>query len=308
MTNEKIMTELMQVKSDLLFHDLICQEDKRIIEWIIMHVLGCSYNDVHDKVKVGNVRLTRIDDKDRSKYIDLMLEYNNYKVVFELNNSFRGIYTRNNIYAGTVLINNYKLNDDKELHDNYYRKVVKIILINLNWHATEIMKENIPSKKEFDLPYNELDDKDYLVKIININLDYYDKICYDDVDECDKFYKLLTVKSKEEMYNIMQKEKMLSYYGNKIIELSSNPKYKEDIMYRMDQIIEDNVGIQTSYLEGKNVGILEGRKEGFEQGIEQGIEKNKKETIKNMLADKLPLETISKYVGLSIKEIKSMML
>lgn len=79
-------------------------------------------------------------------------------------------------------------------------------------------------------------------------------------------------------------------------------------MYRMDQIIEDNVGIQTSYLEGKNVGILEGRKEGFEQGIEQGIEKNKKETIKNMLADKLPLETISKYVGLSIKEIKSMML
>ena len=49
-----------------------------------------------------------------------------------------------------------------------------------------------------------LDDKDYLVKIININLDYYDKICYDDVDECDKFYKLLTVKSKEEMYNIMR--------------------------------------------------------------------------------------------------------
>ena len=268
MTNEKLITtELMQVKADLLFHDLICQEDKRIIEWIIMHVLGCRYRDVHNKVKVGNVRLTRIDDKERSKYIDLMLEYNNYRVIFELNNSFRGIYTRNNIYAGTVLINNYKLNDDKELHDDYYQKVVKIILINLNWHATELLKGSIPSKKEFNIPYNELNDKDYLVKIININLDYYDKICYDDVDECDKFYKLLTVKSKEEMYNIMQKEKMLSYYGNKIIELSSNPKYKEDIMYRMDQIIEDNVGIQTSYLEGKNVGILEGRKEGFEYNV-----------------------------------------
>ena len=92
---------------------------------------------------------------------------------------------------------------------------------------------------------------------------------------------------------IRKKEKLLEYYSDKLIDLSSNEKYKEVVM---DKRVEKNIEKQTAYLVGKN------------DGIEEGIEQKQKEMIKNMLAEKISLETISRCVGLSIKEIKSMVL
>jgi predicted transposase/invertase (TIGR01784 family) len=55
---------------------------------------------------------------------------------------------------------------------------------------------------------------------------------------------------------------------------------------------------------------IEGRKEGIERGIvkgrAEGIEKGIKKTALSMLADGMPISTISKYTGLSTAEIKSL--
>jgi predicted transposase/invertase (TIGR01784 family) len=40
---------------------------------------------------------------------------------------------------------------------------------------------------------------------------------------------------------------------------------------------------------------------------EEGMEKKAKETARKMLEDDLPIETISKYTGLTEKEIKALM-
>ena len=63
---------------------------------------------------------------------------------------------------------------------------------------------------------------------------------------------------------------------------------------------------ESSYLEGKDDGIKQGIEQGIVQGIEQGIEQNKREMAKAMLADKLPIEQIVSYSGLSEEEIKSL--
>ena len=47
----------------------------------------------------------------------------------------------------------------------------------------------------------------------------------------------------------------------------------------------------------------EGLAEGIEQGIEQGAEQKAIETAKNMLCDKLSVESVSKYTGLSLETI-----
>ncbi len=53
-----------------------------------------------------------------------------------------------------------------------------------------------------------------------------------------------------------------------------------------------------------SAGLYEaGRLKGIEEGISQGISQNNINIAKNMLADNLPLEEISKYTGLSINEI-----
>jgi predicted transposase/invertase (TIGR01784 family) len=62
--------------------------------------------------------------------------------------------------------------------------------------------------------------------------------------------------------------------------------------------------------EGKKIGLEDGKKIGIEEGKKVGIEEGKKvgieETAKNMLNDGLPPETISKYTGLPVEEIKKL--
>ena len=67
--------------------------------------------------------------------------------------------------------------------------------------------------------------------------------------------------------------------------------------------MEYNTYIAEATEEGYNNGHEKGYNEGHEQGIEQGIKQNNIDVAKKMLEEKLPLETISKITGLSIKEI-----
>jgi predicted transposase/invertase (TIGR01784 family) len=48
------------------------------------------------------------------------------------------------------------------------------------------------------------------------------------------------------------------------------------------------------------------KREGKREGRKEGMEENAKETAKRMLEDGLPIETISKYTGLTEKEVKEL--
>mgnify|MGYP003314109922 CR=1 FL=1 len=61
--------EVLQVKSDTLMHDLFNSSDMNAIEWVVMQILECSYEDIHGKVSVGNVRLTRTNKKEKNKQV-----------------------------------------------------------------------------------------------------------------------------------------------------------------------------------------------------------------------------------------------
>ena len=63
-----------------------------------------------------------------------------------------------------------------------------------------------------------------------------------------------------------------------------------------------NIHDQDIYFKAKNEGL----KEGISQGFSQGSQQKAIETAKSMLKDKLDIEAIIKYTGLSIEEIKSL--
>ena len=287
--------KILQVRSDILFHDLLNESDIEALEWAVSKILGCKHEDIKGKVSIHNIRLTRVNKKERNKYVDLIVEYNNEKIIIELNNNFEGIYTRNILYATNVLLNNYKINDDLTINDDYYKKVVRVLLVNLNWYPKK-KGNKIPAKKIYEIPYSDLENSGYLLKIINVNLDSYENLCYDKVKELDKFYKLLTVDNKEDLDNIIKNEDLLKNYSNKLIDLSSNKDYVEGIM---DEIIEENVAKQTAYLLGEQSGL----ERGLERGIEQGILQNQKEIVINMYNKKYELKDIAEITNLSIQEI-----
>jgi predicted transposase/invertase (TIGR01784 family) len=57
----------------------------------------------------------------------------------------------------------------------------------------------------------------------------------------------------------------------------------------------------------KEEGRQEGKQEGWQEGRQEGMEKKAKETAMRMLVDGLPIEKISKYTGLPVREIDKLM-
>lgn len=255
-----------------------------------MQILGCSYDDIHGHVSVSNIRLTNTNLKERTKYVDLLIEYHNEKIIIELNNNYDGNYMRNLLYAFNAIMNNYNIDDE---YADYANKQIKIILVNLNWHRRKRERERIISKDEYIYKYpDELID-DYLLKVINVNLDYYEKKCYTDINGADKLWKLLTISDKNVLNRFIKDEKLLKSYEKALLNLSEDKEYCKDIM---NEKIEQN-------LENERLYRL-GNRDGIEQGIEEGRKQERKETIINMYNNGISLDIISSVTKLSSKEIK----
>ena len=120
---------ILQVRYDKLFHDLFNENDMNLLEWASSQILECDVKEIKGNVSVLNIRLPRINENERVKYVDLVVIYKNQKIIIELNNNYRGFYLRNVLYALNTLSNYYNL--DKY---NYYDKenFYKVILVNLN--------------------------------------------------------------------------------------------------------------------------------------------------------------------------------
>ena len=78
-----------------------------------------------------------------------------------------------------------------------------------------------------------------------------------------------------------------------------------------DKIMENSIRVLKEWNEERDKDAVEryyGEKmlEVKEEGLEQGMAKEKKSIAKQMLKDSLPIKSISKYTGLSLKEINSL--
>lgn len=49
MNNEYVLgeNELLEIKSDRLFHDMFNEHEMNTIEWSVMQILGRSYEEIH---------------------------------------------------------------------------------------------------------------------------------------------------------------------------------------------------------------------------------------------------------------------
>ena len=260
MENKK--NEILQVRSDILFHDLFNENDMSLLEWTSSQILECDVSKVKGKVRVINIRLPRTNEKERSKYVDLVVEYENQKIIIELNNNYDGFYLRNVLHALNGLSNYYNI-DNATYYELASKNIYKTILVNLNWYRNKGISEKVPSKKiifyEYPLDdvYKERYKMDYLMKIININLDYYAKLGYDNLENYDNLYKLLTVNTEDELKKFSKYDE-LNFYSKKIHNLSKNDEYKEKIM---SEEIEENVRAHETYLGGLFYGREEARAE-----------------------------------------------
>ena len=210
--------EILDVRSDRLFHDLFNEQEMKTLEWTVMQILNLGYDEIHGRVRVGNVRLTNMSKNDKQKFVDLVVYLDDKIVVIELNNNYEGNYLRNVLYAMNVINNSYIEGW------RYTDRKVQGILVNLNWYS----KGPKYSRHEitYGYPIDGKENNNYLLKIINFNLAYYADKCYAEFSGVDKLFKLLTIKSKGELEIFTNRENLLNDYYNKMNRLSKSKGYR----------------------------------------------------------------------------------
>ena len=104
----------------------------------------------------------------------------------------------------------------------------------------------------------------------------------------DKLSKLLTIKKKDELKEITEKEELLRDYYNKMDLLSKDKEYCKMVW---DERIDEKL---------RNIDAYNG---GRADGKDEGILQKQTEMILNMNKDGLPIETISKYSNLTVDKV-----
>jgi len=130
------------------------------------------------------------------------------------------------------------------------------------------------------------------ILVIQINLSYEnvkDKYINNTKDkEFDKYkYLMMLDLNEEKLEDLSKKDKVVSKYMETLEEVNKDPEFREYMSAE-----EDNRKIENSI-----------KKELREDGIKEGQKERNVEIAKNMLKDNIPIITISKYTGLTKKEI-----
>ncbi len=132
-----------------------------------------------------------------------------------------------------------------------------------------------------------------LFEIEHVNLDKYKNVCYNDVTDKEKLYKLLTINNKKELDSIVKNEPLLEDYCSKIVELSKRRKE----MWTKE--LEKNTRDADSFMGGITVGEIRGEA----RGIEKGIEMEKSKMITRMNARNIPIDVISDTAEMPVSKV-----
>ena len=75
---------------------------------------------------------------------------------------------------------------------------------------------------------------------------------------------------------------------------------EDKVRYEYDMTTERDIRNQIRFAERK------GEQRGLEKGMEKGEKQQARETARRMLADKVPVETIARYTGLTEAQIEAL--
>ena len=292
---------------DIMFTEVFNNQNNIcILEEFIANYLNIPLPLVEGNLKILSRRLFKENRYDSKKEVDLLLDLNGKKINIEMsNNNSMGVINRNVVYLCKVHGEQLKQSDYNYSHIS---------------ETIQIMFNNFNSQKELKTTWYLRDEQGNIltnkIRIDIINLVKGKDMCYTykkDVDYLINWCKLLTESKANNLLNISHK--LMSSKSTNVLLKDINKLNGDDEMVRLytklsRREMEYNTFIEEAkekgFNQGKQEGFESGKQEGLKKGLEQGIEQKSNEIAKNMLIEKIPLETISKITGLSIEKIQEL--
>ena len=208
-TNKK--ESIVPIKNNELFYLLLNKDNMNILEFLVMHIMNYSYQRVHGKVEFENTTL-------KEENHNLILKIENTTIIIYLNTNYDGNYMRNFLFACQREIDNYNV---ENIFTRDFYSVPKVILLNLDWYKNLEDSKKMKIKEVSKISYADFID-DFIFQVININLNKFSKVSYNELKNEDCFYKLLTIDKEGELTEFIKKyneNNLLDNYQANLIEL-----------------------------------------------------------------------------------------
>ena len=269
-------------KYDPVFKALFEKESMRgILAYIISEITKIQKEYIIEHLVIKNTNIPKKKYMEKGKTADFVVEIKDHLINLEMNTYVKKGVLRKNIeyhYALAGGITKIKENSNK-----------KVIQINFNIENIFDDREIIEFKLRDEKGTQVLDENfiNYQVNMEKILKLYYNNV---ELTRLEKILVMLQLEDKRTLKNVAKGDSELEDMGEFIEEFS----YDDDIIGLYDKEAVDK------YVHDLDV------EEGFEKGIEQGTEQKTNEIALNMLKDRVEIETISKYTGLSTKEIENL--
>ena len=289
--DDKIISMLF----DPIYRSMIgSDEGMPLVELLVSVVTDTKLSEIKGKVKHLSKELLKRHYKDMDSHVDVLLDYNNDKIIVEMN-SKKIMIDRNYIYLFKVASGTLKVGDTT------YKNIRKTVLINFN--------NTDKSQKNFiDIGFIKNQDNEIMteiIKVINICIAKVDDKSYNYRNEFEKNMAricriLMATKAsdlKKESAYFMTKEETKNFV-NRAKELSSD----DEMVTMFDQENMHEMIRNTELEEAQECGI----ERGIERGIKRGFKEKALEIAQNMLKGKMDIKDISKFTGLSIEEIEKL--
>lgn len=283
--------ELLKPKVDVVFHALFREENKKLKESLITDIVG-------QKVKVKTTDLNRHLDikvaEQKLGVMDLRTELEdgtkcNIEIQLDMreHEKERFLYYWADAYSRQLR----RGEEYEQLH-----KTISIIILD---HEIKELK----GIEELDTKWQIRDNKTgkrlltdslevIIVEIPKAKRQYKEnernKIC--------QWMLFFDNPNKEEMKEIMEENENIKEAVEELEGMS-----KDEELRILAELREK--GRRDEYA-ARQYAIKQGLEEGIKEGIKQGIEQEKIKTIKNMLAENMPVEVVSKVTGLTKEEIE----
>ena len=290
---------------------------------LLSRILQVKYEDIEGRITLAPLSIPNktIGEKKLERDIVVYIRSEDRtKIILEVNvkeRFYQTVIDRNLYYMGGI-------SGRVLLESDSYEKIEPTFLINFNTFYVDKTNKHI-----FDNYYFRNEEGYILTKkqrILNINIVacrgmWYNKEYQYVNNPYEKDLILLcasmVLDKEEDFQNCIEKIEMKGNLKRMMEDVSKEMNGNEELCGRYFDFLEENKRINDSIIneernkarkEGLKKGLKEGLQQGIQQGLEQGLEQGsllkQKEVVLNMHKENLSLETISKYSGISINEVK----
>ena len=286
--------EFKTLSSDIVFKSIFFKNND-LLEWLMNRTfksLNINYNIKNYNICNGELVVDKVFL--RSRTLDALIECDDIVYNLEVNKNFNlETIIRNYLYQCNYLI--YMVHTGKK----YINSIKPVVQINYNIKTSK--------KYQYDGEYEDIESKTlkkyyFIKKIINIDIAKYIDKWYNlnkDKDYYEKYkHFLLLGMTKEDLIELKDDDKMVNKIKNAIFNINDPSEFPR--LFSDEEFLE--IEKNTSYYNGIEHGIEQGKS----IGIEEGIEKTNLDNARKMKNKNIPCETIQEITGLSLKTIKNL--